>query len=623
MTDLLRIEDLSVDFETPAGRLRALEGVSLTVPQGGTMAVVGESGSGKTTLSRAILRIIPRPGHIVGGRILFHDPRAPGRDPTDLAALPEDSPALRAIRGGRIAMIFQEPGVALSPLHTIGDQIGEAVRLHRRASLAEAQSLTRDMLGLVGFADPAASFSAYPFELSGGLRQRAMIAMALVCRPALLVADEPTSALDVTIQAQILALLGRLQAELDMALLLITHDLGVVASIASDVAVMYAGRLVESGPVEELLAHPKHPYLRALLRAAPHLDRRLGERLVPIRDYPRSHSCRALHPRAREETGPASLLELRGIVKEYAVRGASWFGDSEGTVTRAVDGVDLALERGECLGLVGESGSGKSTIGKIIVRALDADCGAMTFRGGEQPVDVLGLSGAALKAYRRRVQLVFQDPFGSLDPRMTVYQSVAEPLVIHGLGKQAERRDMVAELLCLVGLEPRHMHRYPHSFSGGQRQRIAIARALALSPELLVCDEPVSALDVSIQAQILNLLLELKQEFGLTYLFISHDLAVVQYIASRVAVMCAGRIVELAPCAELFANPVHPYTQALLAAAPSAELDRRRDGRNLGPRLDDKSSDPGAWPLPYRIDAEHAPDLIEIAPGHAVRTVLQ
>ena len=618
MVDVLRVTDLRVDFHLPAGTLRAVDGVSFGVPAGSTVALVGESGSGKSVVSQAILRIIPAPGEITGGSIVFTDPQAPGQ-PVDLVRLAPDGKPMRAVRGGRIAIIFQEPMSALSPLHTVGDQVGEALHLHRKIDKPAGRELTIDMLRLVGFPDPAKAYRSYPFELSGGLRQRAMIAMALVCRPALLIADEPTTALDVTIQAQILQLLRELQAELGMAVLMITHDLGVVANVAERVVVMYHGKVVESGALGDIFHDPGHPYLQALLRAVPRFNRAPGERLVPIRDYPRADARRLLArddaPLIGDKTTP--LVEVRDISKTYAVRSHGLFKGASGITFRAVDRVDLDIRRGECLGLVGESGCGKTTLTKMIMRAITPDPGgSIRYADGNRWIDVLALAGPELKAFRKRVQFIFQDPFSSLNPRMTVFDLIAEPLVIHQIGDADSRRTMVTELLRLVGLDPRHMRRYPHSFSGGQRQRIGIARALALKPELLICDEPVSALDVSIQAQILNLLSDLQHELGLTYLFISHNLAVVDYLADRIAVMCAGRIVEVAPRAALFAEPAHPYTQALLAAVPAPDPDQPLD---FGRLMDGRASDPSAWPAPFRIDAANRPDLIELSPGHVVR----
>jgi peptide/nickel transport system ATP-binding protein len=496
---------------------------------------------------------------------------------------------MRGIRGGRISIIFQEPMTALSPLHTIGNQIGEALALHREdLGPAERRAAVIEMLRLTGFPDPAKAENTYPFELSGGLRQRAMIAMALVCRPALLIADEPTTALDVTIQAQILQLIQTLQRDLGMAVLLITHDLGVVANMADEVVVMYRGRVVESGPLADIFRDARHPYLKALMRAVPRFNMAPGERLTPIREV---------------LVGDSQFISQKSSMERTAV----------GTPLLAVDDVSFEVGVGECLGLVGESGCGKTTTAKMLLRSVTPDAGSIRFKDQ----DVLALKGPELFAYRRKAQFVFQDPFSSLNPRMTVYDIVSEPLVIHRIGNEDERFARVKELIALVGLDVRHLRRYPHSFSGGQRQRIGIARALALGPELLLLDEPVSALDVSVQAQVLNLLRDLRSALNLTYVFISHNLAVVNYLADRIAVMCAGRIVEMAPAAQLFANPVHPYTKALLAAVPDPDLDRKLDFAAL---MEGKASDPAAWPEPYRIAGERRPGLVDIGGSHMVRT---
>jgi peptide/nickel transport system ATP-binding protein len=453
-----------------------------------------------------------------------------------------------------------------------------------------------------------------------------MIAMALVCRPALLIADEPTTALDVTIQAQILKLIQDLQKELGMAVLIITHDLGVVANVAEEVVVMYRGKVVESGTLADIFRQPEHPYLRALLRAVPRFDMKPGERLVPIREI-RSSTGHLLSQKEPwpKDAAPGPLLSIEGVQKTYHIRkaenlGQQLFGGGKRREVRAVRDVSFAIERGECLGLVGESGCGKTTLSKILMRAITPDAGKIAFNDRGKVVDVLGLQNDELTRFRKRLQFIFQDPFGSLNPRMTVFDIISEPLVIHNIGDDAHRREMVRELMQLVGLDPRHLNRYPHSFSGGQRQRIGIARALALKPDMVICDEPVSALDVSIQAQILNLLKDLQAKLGLTYLFISHNLAVVDYIADRIAVMCAGRLVELAPRELLFKNPVHPYTQALLAAVPEPDPARRLD---LSALMEGKASDPAHWPPPFTATDDLQLDWIDVGGGHFVRAAAE
>jgi len=507
---------------------------------------------------------------------------------------------------------------SLSPVHTIGDQISEALFLHRDASRGEGLKLTEAMLQHVGFADPPRALNMYPFELSGGLRQRAMIAMAMICHPSLMIADEPTTALDVTIQARILKLIRELQAELGMALLLITHDLGVVANMAEQVVVMYHGKVMEAGPLQELFGNPQHEYLKALMHAVPRFDLKPGERLVPVREI-HSEAGALIRRRSSDEVTNTSEPHLRvdDIGKTYHLHGGGWVSSGTRELI-AVDNVSFEVGRGECFGLVGESGCGKTTLSKIIMRAITPDHGEIIYHDGNRAIDVRALGGDDLLDFRCRMQFIFQDPYSALNPRMTVFDILREPLVVHDRGDMDYQREMAIELLRLVGMDPRFLNRYPHSFSGGQRQRIGIARALALQPDLIICDEPVSALDVSIQAQVLNLLKDLQQELGLTYIFISHNLAVIHYIANRIAVMCRGRIVELAPRDRLFANPVHPYTQALLSAVPHPELSQPLSFEKI---TETAASEPALWQAPFTIGDGRKTEFMSLGDGHFVRVI--
>ena len=577
-TDLLRIENLDVSFSLYGDKLRVVKNANLRVLPGKVTALVGESGSGKSIISQAIMGILPNAAQATG-RILFTDPL--DGQTTDILELPRDGAAIRGLRGARMATIFQEPMTSLSPLHTVGNQISEALRIHTPGiSRAEQREKTEEILSLVGFQDPYHTFDRYPFELSGGMRQRAMIAMALICNPALLIADEPTTALDVTIQAQILGLLRSLQQTFNMAMLLITHDLGVVANMADEVVVIYHGEIMEAGPVETIFRQPQHRYLKALMAAVPHFDMKPGERLKSLRDVPVnlgtfSGKKKLIGIGSRPAaTAPEVLLSVRNLTKTYTSKASGLFGRRNSSKFRAVDDVSFDIRRGECLGLVGESGCGKTTVSKILMRAVTADSGSVSFEDGTGKIDVLAARGDALMDLRTKIQMVFQDPVSSLSPRMTIRNILSEPLEIHGHGDSAERKEKVKALMQAIGLDKHYLTRYPHSFSGGQRQRIGIARALALGPQLLILDEPVSALDVSVQAQILNLLKDLQKELGLTYLFISHNLAVVDYMADRIAVMARGRIVEIAPREIILRDPVHPYTRSLLAAVPFPDLDR-------------------------------------------------
>ena len=612
--DLLRIENLSVSIAIQRTSLEVVKGVSFRVPAGKTVALVGESGSGKSIIAQSIMGILPRVARITGGSIRFRDPASPGKD-IDIAALDDRGAEMQALRGARLAMIFQEPMTSLSPLHRIGDQVEEALVLHRDVAKSEARKTTEEMLQLVGFPDPSRAYDMYPMELSGGLRQRAMIAMALICRPALLIADEPTTALDVTVQAQVLGLLKSLQSKLGMSLLLITHDLGVVANMADEVVVIYHGQILEAGPLEDLFEKPGHAYTRALMKAVPDLDMERGQKLVALRES--EHVIPKSMQGEKRDFGriKGPLLSVRNLSKTYTIKAGNWLGGANRSLL-AVNDVSFDVMPGECFGIVGESGCGKSTISKLIMRAISADRGKIDFDNGNMSCNVLDLEGRALKDFRKRIQIVFQDPFGSLSPRSTVLNTLCEPLEIHGMSDARRNVENARELMALVGLQTSQLNRYPHSFSGGQRQRIGIARALALSPDLLICDEPVSALDVSVQAQILNLLKALQKDLGLTMIFISHNLAVVKYIADRIAVMRRGQIVEIADCETLFARPVHPYTQKLLSAVPTVRLDHKLDFSRQGSEEGDPTAD---WPDEFKPESDAGEmSLIPVRKGHLV-----
>ncbi len=614
---LLTVRNLKTWFDSPRGVVRAVDGADFELRRGETFALLGESGCGKSMTALSIMRLLPAAGRIVDGEVRLRE--------RNLLAISEA--AMRSVRGGRIAMIFQEPQTSLNPVLTVGDQIGEALRRHRRLQGRGARERTRELLDSVGIPDPERRLGEYPHQLSGGMKQRVMIAMALAGEPDLLIADEPTTALDVTIQAQVLDLLRELQARTGMAMLLITHDLGVVAQVAHRVAVMYAGQMVEQARATEFFASPAHPYSQKLFASVPAVDKR-EQRLEVIRgavpsltqsftgcrfesrcDYAwercreavprllrrggaqrvRCHlydSERAVQPApakhasapptreadsAPRSDGDGALLRVQGLRVHFPIQK----GVLKRVVghVRAVDDVGLEIRTGQTLALVGESGCGKTTVGKGVLQLVRPTAGSVRYDGQELAL----LKGAALRRRRKDLQVVFQDPYASMNPRMMIGDIIEEGMVTQGVVRDGlERRRRVDELLRQVGLDPEVKHRYPHEFSGGQRQRICIARALAVNPRLIVCDEPTSALDVSVQAQILNLLRDLQRRLGLTYLFITHNMAVVEYLAHEVAVMYLGRIVERGKVDEVLRTPKHPYTQALLSAVPKLDPATRR-----------------------------------------------
>ena len=577
---LLSVRSLSVEFDTPAGRFRAVDGLGFDVQAGRTLAIVGESGSGKSVTSQAIMRLTDYTGgRIVGGEVRF---QSPSRGAIDLVRAGDDT--LRAIRGNEIAMIFQEPMTSLNPVFTIGNQIAEALILHQAMTPAEARRQARSLLHKVRLPDADRLLDAYPHALSGGMRQRVMIAMALSCQPALLIADEPTTALDVTIQAQILNIVRELQRDLDTAVMFITHDMGVVAQMADDVVVMWRGRQVEQGPVDRIFGAPQHPYTRALLSAVPRLGSLRGQplpRRMPLTVLdgegadarPRTVGTEQVQDTV-DHTAP--LLVVDRLTTRFDV--AHTFLGRVTHRVHAVEAVSFDIHPGETLALVGESGSGKSTIGKTLQQLVPATSGSIRFAGQ----DIHTLDAAGRHRLRQDIQYIFQDPFASLDPRKTVGFSIAEPIRTHRLIETADAlQARIAELLEDVGLRPEHQQRYPHELSGGQRQRVCIARALASDPKLIIADESVSALDVSVQAQIIDLLMALQAKRKLSYLFITHDMAVVEKISHRVAVMYLGQIVEIGSRQDIFERPQHAYTQRLLAAVPVAEPGRQIDLRLL------------------------------------------
>jgi glutathione transport system ATP-binding protein len=603
----LTVEGLSVEFATSERVVHAVRNVSFEVGRGETIAIVGESGSGKSVTALSLMRLVEHGGgKITGGRLLF---ARPDGNRIDLATA--DNATMRGIRGAEIAMIFQEPMTSLNPVFTVGEQIAESIRLHQGKDRAAANAEALRMLEQVRIPVAAQVLSRYPHQLSGGMRQRVMIAMALSCRPTLLIADEPTTALDVTIQAQILTLIELLQEEMHMAVIFITHDMGVVAEIADRVAVMWRGEKVEEGAVDKIFHAPQHAYTKALLAAVPKLGSMRGSDLpkkfpLPTAGVPTSVADAGTAPRAPQKSS-TPLLSVRNLNTRFDVK-SGFFGRVVRRV-HAVEQVSFDLAAGETLALVGESGCGKSTTGRSLLRLVDIDGGSIEYAGR----DIARLPNDEVRPIRRDIQMIFQDPYASLDPRLTVGFSIAEPLYVHGVAKGRDAEDRVAWLLQHVGLSPDYAQRYPHEFSGGQRQRIAVARALALNPKIIVADEAVSALDVSIQAQIVNLLIDLQHEFGVSYLFISHDMAIVERISHRVAVMFLGQIVEIGPRRAVFENPQHAYTRKLMAAVPIADPSMRRRQREL-------SSDEIPSPIRAVGDLPTVLPLVEVGPSHFVAT---
>lgn len=555
---VLTVRNMRTEFTLRTHTLKAVDDVSFTLKRGKTLCIVGESGSGKSVTARSILRIVPEPGKITGGEVILHGEYG------DIAlhTLGDRSKEIRAIRGADIAMIFQEPMSSLSPVHTIGFQIDESLKLHTNLNKPARRARVVELLKRVEIPDPDRTADRYPFEYSGGMRQRAMIAMALACNPKVLIADEPTTALDVTTQAEILDLIQELQDEYGMAVMFITHDMGVVAEIADEVAVMYRGQHVETGSVEEIFANPREDYTKMLIGSAVRL-----EEPSPIKV--------AMQKKVAAAATREPILQVRDLVKQFNSK-HTMLGKLVSEGVRAVDGVSLDLLPGETLGVVGESGSGKTTLGRCIMRMHEPTSGSVLYRGQGEETEVTELDKKGLRDFHADVRMIFQDPYASLNPRMTVEQLIAEPLRNRKLGSPADIRERVADLLVRVGLKPEHMERYPHAFSGGQRQRIGIARALAPNPKIIIADEATSALDVSLRSQILDLLLEFQRELDLSFIFISHDISTVRYFCDRVAVMYRGELVEIGNAREVCDNPTHAYTKALLSAVPRPDPTRRR-----------------------------------------------
>ena len=596
MSNLLEIKDLRTYFHTDDGVVKAVDDISFKIEEGKTLGIVGESGSGKSVTSLTVMRLLASAANIESGRISFLG--------KDLVRLPE--PEMRKIRGKEISMIFQEPMTSLNPVYTTGSQVMEAIIIHQKVSRAEARQKTIALFREVGIPNPDQRVDSYPHQMSGGQKQRVMIAMALSCNPRLLIADEPSTALDVTIQAQILDILRQLRDDRGMSIMFITHDLAVIAEIADDVAVMYRGKIVEYADTISIFSNPQHPYTKGLLSCRPRLDSKY-KKLPTVDDFMEEKEVdgelkliekkmdaaklhefetygppRLLHPLSELsmaghkpvpgsrciEEGQRPLLEVENLKVYFPVRRGLLMRVVDNV--KAVDDISFKVYRQQTLGLVGESGCGKTTTGRAILRLIEPNDGRVTYDG----TNLLSLGGQSMREMRRRMQIIFQDPYGSMNPRMTIESTLTEPMKIHGIGtSRNDRRDRAAALLEEVDMSPAHLRRYPHEFSGGQRQRICVARALTVEPDFIICDESVSALDVSVQAQVLNLLNDLQNKRGLTYIFISHDLSVVKFMADMMAVMKDGKIVEYGPSEDIYANPREQYTKTLIEATPKDSLD--------------------------------------------------
>ncbi len=580
---LLEVKNLEIEFKTEDETVRAVDGISFTLNKGESLGIVGESGSGKTVSSLALMRLIPRAGRIVGGEMNF---ASRNRGMVNLAALPEKE--MRFFRGNEIGMVFQEPMTSLNPVYTCGNQVMEAIMLHQKVSRHESINRTIELFKLVKLPRPEKILHSYPHQLSGGQKQRVMIAMAMSCKPSLLIADEPTTALDVTVQAAILDLMKELQAETDMNIVFISHDLGVIAEIAEKVVVMYKGKVVEQGNILDVYSNPQHPYTKGLLACRPPLNKRLYI-LPTVSDFMQPGAASVsngagkklndvidkyvITPEKRKEQHlqlykNEPILKVQNLKTYFPVR--SGFMGRRVEYVKAVDYISFDVFPGETLGVVGESGSGKTTLGRTILRLIEPTAGSIIYKGN----DLTKMTASEIKPFRKRIQIIFQDPYSSLDPRSTIGEAIMEPMKVHHvLSTDRERKRRVIELLERVNMNSSHFNRYPHEFSGGQRQRVCIARAVALNPEFIICDESVSSLDVSVQAQALNLLTELRKDFGFTYIFISHDISVVKFISDRMLVMFNGKLEELGDADEVFFNPQKEYTKRLIGAIPKGRVE--------------------------------------------------